>query len=119
VSPRKGENALLLVLSYLGPLGILVLAIDRRDPEVRWHAVHGLVLQVAEIVVSLGYVVAVGGLAILVPGEVLQILKPVLQIGLVLLHLVAIYDALSGRRLRIPGVSNYADQIAASEPGAA
>ncbi len=47
VSQNRG---LMLALAYLGPLAIIPLVTEKDDPEVQWHAKHGLVLFVAEII---------------------------------------------------------------------
>src|SRR3954468_6829591 len=46
-SPNRG---IMLVLAYLGPLAVIPLVVEKNDPEVQWHAKHGLVLFVAEII---------------------------------------------------------------------
>ena len=46
-SPNRG---LMVVLAYLWLLAIVPLLVEEQDPEVRWHAKHGLVLFGAEFV---------------------------------------------------------------------
>ena len=40
-SPNRG---IMLVLAYLGSLALIPLVVEKNDPEVQWHAKHGLVL---------------------------------------------------------------------------
>ena len=40
----------MIVLSYFGLLALIPLLVDKDDPEVQWHAKHGLVLTVAWVV---------------------------------------------------------------------
>ena len=47
-SPNRG---VMIVLAYLWPLALVPLLVEKRDPDVQWHAKHGIVLMVAEIVV--------------------------------------------------------------------
>src|SRR5437870_4974725 len=51
--PNRG---LMIALAYLWPLAIVPLLLEKDDPEVQWHAKHGLVLMVAELVVLLAFV---------------------------------------------------------------
>ena len=44
-SPNRG---IMLVLSYLWLLALIPFVVEKNDPEVQWHAKHGLVLTVAE-----------------------------------------------------------------------
>ena len=44
----------MIVLSYLGLLALIPLLVEKNDKEVQWHAKHGLVLLVAEIVLFIG-----------------------------------------------------------------
>src|SRR6185369_4186947 len=53
-SPNRG---VMIVLAYLWPLALVPLLLEKRDPEVQWHAKHGLVLMVAELILIVGYVV--------------------------------------------------------------
>src|SRR3954447_13430628 len=41
VSPNR---TVMLVLAYLGPLALIPYIVEKNDPEVQWHAKHGLVL---------------------------------------------------------------------------
>ncbi len=43
--------SVMIVLAYLWPLAVVPLLVEKNDPEVQWHAKHGIVLMVAEIVV--------------------------------------------------------------------
>ena len=40
----------MIVLAYLWPLALVPLLVEKNDPEVQWHAKHGIVLMVAELV---------------------------------------------------------------------
>jgi uncharacterized membrane protein len=109
------RNPFLLVLAYLWPMSIVMLLVEREDTELRWHAAHGLVLQIAEILAYLGFLVAVNVISVVVPASALEVLKPVAQIAIVFLHAAAAWDAVHGRRLLIPGISIYADRVLRAE----
>lgn len=100
-SPNRG---FLIVLSYLWLLALIPLAAEKTDPEVRWHARHGLVLFGAEMAVF--FVMSVLGAGLLE-----RLVVPVAQVGIVILHTLCIARGLKGRRLQVPGVSEYADRL--------
>ncbi len=100
-TPSRG---FLIVLSYLWLLALIPLAAEKADPEVRWHARHGLVLFGAEMAVF--FVMSVLGAGLLE-----RFVVPVAQIGIVILHTLCIARGLKGERLQIPGLSEYADRL--------
>lgn len=101
-SPRRA----MLIVSYLGPLGVVPLLFARGDPEVRWHARNGLLL--------FGSVAAIALVATLI-GTVLPALGclyATLMFFVLALYafiaILAIVKALDGQRLLVPGISQYA-----------
>ena len=50
-APPSSDRTIMLVLSYLGILSLVPLLAKKDDPEVQWHAKHGLVLMAAELAV--------------------------------------------------------------------
>ena len=109
-SPNRG---VMIVLAYLWPLALVPLLLEKRDPEVQWHAKHGLVLMIGELLLLFGYAVltSVVSLATLGLGCVLSILLVFGWVGILALHVVAILKGVSGTRLIIPGLSNYANRF--------
>ena len=79
----------------------------------RWHAKHGIVLMLAELIVMVGYVVVTSiiSMATLGLGCVLSLLLVFGWIAMLALHVVAIVKGVSGSRLIIPGLSHYADRF--------
>src|SRR4029077_4296823 len=53
-SPNHG---VMIVLAYLWPLALVPLLLQKRDPDLQWHARHGLVLMVAELLLIVVYFV--------------------------------------------------------------
>ena len=100
----------MIVLAYLWPLALLPLLLDKHDPEVQWHARHGLVLMIAELVLGSGYILvtSIVSLRTLGLGCVLSIALVFGWIGILAMHVVAILKGVSGSRLIVPGVSSYA-----------
>ena len=109
-SPNRG---VMIVLAYLWPLALVPLLLEKHDPEVQWHAKHGLVLMIAELLLLVGYAVltSIVSLATLGLGCALSILLVFGWIGILALHVVAILKGVSGTRLIIPGLSNYANRF--------
>ena len=101
-SPNRG---IMLVLSYLWLLALIPFVVEKNDPEVQWHAKHGLVLTVAEFLLW----VVVGIVTHVIPfaGCVLWMLWPLTLIFRIFL----IIKANNGQRVLIPGISQYANQF--------
>ena len=102
VSPNRG---LMLVLSYLGILAIIPYVVEKNDSEVQWHAKHGLVLFVAEII--LGIVLTMITHFVPFAGCVLWMIWPLIFI----FHIFLIVKAVNGQRVMIPGISEYANRF--------
>jgi len=102
VSPNRG---IMLVLAYLGILAVIPLVVEKNDPEVQWHAKHGIVLLVAEVILA----ILIGIITHIVPfaGCILWIIWPLIF----LFHIFLIVKAVNGQRIMIPGLSEYADRF--------
>jgi len=109
-SPNRG---VMIVLAYLWLLALVPLLVERHDPEVQWHAKHGLVLMIAELILLFGYIVmtSVVSLATLGLGCVLSLFLVFGWVGVLALHVVAILKGVNGGRLIIPGLSDYANRL--------
>lgn len=105
---ESGNRQLMLVLSYLWVLALIPYLTEQRDTEVKWHARHGLVLMIAEIIL---YVALFILSLIPVIGCAISVLWFLVGIGILVLHVICIIKAVGGQRFTIPYVSPYADQI--------
>lgn len=107
--PQTSSNrAAMVILAYLWFLALIPLLVEPDDPEVQWHAKHGLVL-------TLGWMALFVALAVIsvLPGLGLIIgfgFSPFLLLIIFFFHLFAIVKALQGERLTIPVISDYADK---------
>jgi hypothetical protein len=103
----------MIVLAYLGPLALVPLLFDKRDPEVQWHAKHGLVLMAAELVVLFAFSLLTGvvSMATLGLGCALSIFVVLLSTAILVVHIIAILKGLGGTRLIVPGISEFADRF--------
>jgi hypothetical protein len=109
-SPNRG---VMIVLAYLWPLALVPLLLERHDRDLQWHARHGVVLMIAELLLLFGYIVLTSlvSLAALGLGCALSILLVFAWIGILALHVVAILKGVAGGRLIVPGISHYADRL--------
>ena len=107
------NRILMIVLAYLWPLAIVPLLVEKNDPEIQWHAKHGLVLVVAEIVVLAIFGVAANiiSLATFGLGCVFSMFVVFLWIAILAIHVAAIVLGVNGKRLLIPGISEYATRF--------
>ena len=110
VSPNR---SVMIVLSYLWILAIVPLLVEKDDREVQWHAKHGLVLLVAEIVVWIAITVVSSVLGAVTAGLgcVVSMLTPFVSLAFLVLHILCIVKGLNGQRFIIPGISQYADRF--------
>jgi uncharacterized membrane protein len=103
----------MIVLSYLWLLALIPLLVEKDDREVQWHAKHGLVLTVVEVVVMIGLQVVVmilgaisGGL-----GCIFTLLIPIFLLAILIVHVLCIVKGVKGQRFLLPGVSEFADRF--------
>lgn len=103
----------MIVLAYLWLLALVPLIVEKHDPDLQWHAKHGIVLMIAELVALFAYVTvtSVVSLATLGLGCVLGLLLPFAWVGIFALHVAAIVKGVNGGRLIIPGISDYANRF--------
>jgi uncharacterized membrane protein len=109
-SPNRN---VMLVLAYLWPLAVVPLLLDREDAEVQWHAKHGIVLMIAELVLALAIslITSIATLMTFGAGCVLSLFFIFLWVAILGLHVAAVIKAIGGSRLVIPGVSDYASRF--------
>ena len=103
----------MIVLAYLWLLALVPLLLEKQDSEVQWHAKHGIVLMIAELVLLFSYVLmtSIVSLASLGLGIVLSMLLIFAWVGILAVHVVAILKGINGGRFVIPGVSDYANRF--------
>lgn len=112
--PEPSPNrAVMIVLAYLWLLALVPLLVEKEDPDIQWHAKHGIVLMVAEAVVLFAYVMmtSVVSLATLGLGCILGLLLVFGWVAVLGLHIVAIVKGVNGGRLIVPGISEYANRF--------
>jgi uncharacterized membrane protein len=98
----------MIVLAYLWILAVVPLVAEKDDREVQWHAKHGLVLLVAEVILW----IALGILSnIPILGCAFLFVWALAGIGVLILHILCIVKGVSGQRFLVPYVSQYADRF--------
>jgi uncharacterized membrane protein len=113
---QSGNRTIMIVLSYLWLLALVPLLVEKNDREVQWHAKHGIVLMVAEIVLWIVLFIVqtvVGHIPFL--GCLVQIIGllvgVVLWLGVIVVHVLCAVKGVNGQRFIVPYVSQYADQF--------
>jgi uncharacterized membrane protein len=103
----------MIVLAYLWPLALVPLLVEKEDPEVQWHAKHGIVLMIAEIILLIAFamVTSIVSLAALSLGCVLSVLVIFLWIAILAVHVIAMIMGVNGKRFLVPGISEYANRL--------
>jgi uncharacterized membrane protein len=110
-SPNRG---VMIVLAYLWPLALIPLLLEKSDAEVQWHARHGVVLMVAELILWLACLVLMGIVSVisLVVAWVLSVfLGLFVWVAILAVHVTGIIKGINGGRMIVPGVSDYADRF--------
>jgi uncharacterized membrane protein len=107
-APSSNRNVMIL-LSYMWLLALVPLLTEKEDKEVQWHAKHGLVLMVAELVLWIVISILIGPLGIF--GCIAALFTPLLMLGQLVLHIMCIVKGINGKRLIIPGLSEFAEKF--------
>jgi uncharacterized membrane protein len=102
-SPNRG---VMIVLAYLWVLAVIPLLAEKQDPELQWHAKHGIVLMFAYMLLT-----SVVSLAAFGIGCILGLFLVFAWVGILALHVTAIIKGVNGGRLIIPGLSEYANRF--------
>ena len=109
-SPNRG---VMIVLAYLWLLAVIPLLLEKQDSEVQWHAKHGIVLMIAELLGLFAYMLltSVVSLATFGLGCILGLFLVFAWVAILALHVAAIIKGVNGGRLVIPGLSEYANRF--------
>jgi len=102
----------MIVLAYLWILFLVPLLAEKEDAEVQWHAKHGAVLFIVELIGYAILFVLSWFLSYLGPLACLAgLIYPLFWILMLVVRILCIVKGTSGERFLIPGVSQYADQF--------
>ncbi|MHB1846450.1 MAG: hypothetical protein ACYCWW_16635 [Deltaproteobacteria bacterium] len=108
----RDQDKMMLVLCYLGILGLVPYAVVKDSPYVHWHARQGLTLSGLAIgawfsLAILGVMLRIVHLWVLLP--LIGLGSLALLVGLVGVWILAVSKAVAGERWRIPIVADVAD----------
>jgi len=106
-------NTVMIVLSYLWLLCLVPLLLEKEDPEVQWHAKHGLVLLIAEVAFWIVMTVLTSILGAITAGLgcLISMVTPLFGIAFLVIHILCIVKGLKGQKFLVPYVSEYADRF--------
>ena len=102
IQPKKSENDLLAILSYLGIFFLIPLLVSRDNAFVQYHAKQGLVLFIAEVI---------GGCISAIPIIGWFILGPILFIVWVVFSIIGIINVVGGKKAPLPIIGQFADKF--------
>ena len=107
-SEPSSNNTIMCILSYLWLLALVPLLAETNDSEVQWHAKHGIVLMVGEIVlwIALTILSQIPGIGVIFGCG----LAPLIWLLILVIHIIAIVKAVKGERLMIPVITEYANR---------
>lgn len=106
----SSNRGIMIVLSYLWLLALVPLLVEKDDREVQWHAKHGIVLMVAEMILYVGIGILQYMLGAFL-GCLMGILFMPVYIGVLVVHIICIVKGVNGQRFIIPGVSQYVERF--------
>ena len=112
--PTPSSNrGVMIVLAYLWILALVPLLVEKDDAEVQWHAKHGIVLMVAEIVFWIAFNIVLMAVGVITAGLgcIVSLFAPLVWLGILVVHVICIVKGTQGQRLIIPGISEYANRF--------
>lgn len=109
-SPASSDRTLMIVLSYLGILSLIPYLTKKEDPDIHWHAKNGVGLLILDVVVWVLFFVVGMLLRNTALGCGMATIQCVVWIGLFILHIYCLIQAVGGKRPRIPAVTDFAEK---------
>jgi uncharacterized membrane protein len=103
----SGDKTLMLVLSYLGLLALIPLLTEKDDPNVQWHAKHGLV----QMLFFFAVCVVISVVSSFGIGCLFVFLYPFVSLAWLIVTILSIVKATKGQRFMIPVISDLANKF--------
>jgi uncharacterized membrane protein len=110
----SSNRSVMIVLAYLWLLALVPLLVEKNDTEVQWHAKHGIVLMVAEVIFWIAYSIIstlLGAITGGVLGCILGLFGPLFALAIIAVHVVCMVKGVNGQRFMIPAISEYASRF--------
>lgn len=105
---KSSPDVAMCVLSYFGLFALIPYIVKKDDPFISWHAKQGLLITAVYIVVSF-VLFALSMLPAI--GFVASILSTLCGLGVLLLSIFCIVQAINGRKWGVPVVSQFLGTI--------
>jgi uncharacterized membrane protein len=111
-----GVARLMVILAYLWPLAMIPFALEKKDPEVRWHARNGIALFLSEVALwaafLLGHFLLILSRSLAPFSRLFSIIQLFFFfcVCVFVVHGLCIINGLRGRRFRIYRISEIADR---------
>jgi uncharacterized membrane protein len=111
--PVSSNRNVMIVLSYLWILCLVPLLTEKEDKEVQWHAKHGVVLMVAEILFWIAFTIVTNIIvaATLGLGCLVSLLGPFIALAFLAIHIMCIMKGVNGQRMVIPYVTDFVQKF--------
>ena len=106
----SSDRTLMIVLSYLGLLALIPYLTKKDDAEIHWHAKNGVGLLILDVVVWVVFMIIAWVLPSNLLGCGVGMIQCVVWIGILVLHVYCIVQAVGGKRPRIPVVTDFAEK---------
>ena len=106
----SSDRTLMVVLSYLGLLALIPYLTKKEDPEIHWHAKNGVGLLILDVVVWVVFMIITWVLPSNLLGCGVGMIQCIVWIGILVLHVYCIIQAVGGKRPRIPVVTDFAEK---------
>jgi len=106
----SSDRTLMIVLSYLGLLALIPYLTKKEDPEIHWHAKNGVGLLILDVVVWVVFMIITWVLPSNLLGCGVGMIQCIVWIGILVLHVYCIIQAVGGKRPRIPVVTDFAEK---------
>jgi uncharacterized membrane protein len=110
-STASPNRNIMIVLSYLWALALIPLIVEKEDREVQWHAKHGLVLFVAELIIGFLLSFLTTALAFMHLGCGGCLFHSAFGVVVLVVHILCIVKGVNGERFIVPGISQFADRF--------
>jgi uncharacterized membrane protein len=109
MSPSS-DRTLMVVLSYLGLLALIPYLTKKDDAEIHWHAKNGVGLLILDVVVWVVFMIITWVMPSNLLGCGVGMIQCVVWIGILVLHIYCIIQAVGGKRPNIPVVTDFAQK---------
>ncbi len=106
---KAGEvNVLMAILSYFGIFALIPFFVEKEDEFIQFHAKQGITLMLAEIIVSIIFMILS---FIPVLGCIIAIVQLLLFLALFVFHIILMIKASKGEWYKIPYIYDYSLKI--------